>query len=124
MQREGGREGRRGNQRESTVELDCSHVPLRISCICVQHDNLKLELASITGMASFQGPDSQSYLEFLHYLSHVFLGGEDKFKVHHPPGELLEQAAVGVDVDCLNNNNNNNNNNNIANQCTHLAPSL
>ena len=32
------------------------------------------------------------------YLSHVLLGSEDQFKVHHPLGELLEQTAVRVDV--------------------------
>ena len=32
------------------------------------------------------------------YLTHVFLGCKHKFKVHDPLGELLKEAAIGVDV--------------------------
>ena len=37
----------------------------------------------------------------LAHLSHVLLGSEDQFKVHYPLGELLEQTAVRVNVNRL-----------------------
>ena len=42
-----------------------------------------------------------SLLVLMPDLSHELLGSEDQLVVDEPTGLLLEQGAVGVDVDCL-----------------------